>query len=80
MEECDGKDVDFHEKRGRTRNFEGWVLRILDVSFLWKKHRFSSDPSPEDARPNLEIGRTEKKIGEIIMMRAAGNKKTKQQQ
>ena len=36
-EECDGKDVDFHEKRGRMRNTSKaaeHVVRILDELFM----------------------------------------------
>ena len=81
-EECDGKDVDFHEKRGRMRNTSKaaeHVVRILDELFMKKKHKyiwFSLDSSLEDARSNLgkKIGRRQK-IGKMMIQ-----DKSKQQQ
>ena len=83
-EECDGKDVDFHEKRGRMRNTSKaaaeHVVRILDELFMKKKHKyiwFSLDSSLEDARSNLgkKIGRRQK----IRKMMIQGKSKQQQQ-
>ena len=67
-EECDGKDVDFHEKRGRMRNTSKaaeHVVRILDELFMKEtqvyliQFRFKSRRCQIQLRK--KIGRRQKK-------------------